>query len=182
MRLRRWLLLWVFATGIGIVTSGSVRGQVNTVNLEGTALDPQGAAVPGTTVTVETLTTSASRTAVSDEQGQYVMVGLLPGAYRLTANARGFAWFVNEELVLTVGQSARFNIHLQLKAATTVVTVTETAELIENRRTSVREKAAILDEEPQVSTFSVVRFGIIGLEFAANLGDFTRECWRISKT
>jgi hypothetical protein len=32
------------------------------------------------------------------------------------------------------------------------------------------------------TTSSGVRFGIIGLEFTANFGDFTGECRRIPKT
>ena len=139
MRIREWACLCLLAVGSVLLVAGTARGQVNTVDLSGRVLDPQGAAVPAAEVAVKNLATGATRSATSDATGGYLLVGLPPGGYELTVEAKGFARFVNTELVLTIGQLAEFNVNLDIRAATTVVTVTESAELIETRRTAVTE-------------------------------------------
>jgi len=89
--------------------------------------------VPGATIALENLATSASRTAVSGNRGGYVILGLTPGTYRLTVSKEGFARYVNEELALTVGQLAKFNVNLRVQAVRSVVEVTEAPELIGNQ-------------------------------------------------
>ncbi|MGA2631035.1 MAG: TonB-dependent receptor [Terriglobia bacterium] len=139
MRFGRLVCLLILAVGLSSALARTARGQVNTVDLSGRILDPQSAAVPGTEVSVKNKATGAVRSTHSDGSGNYVLVGLPPGSYELSAEAQGFARFVNTELILTIGRAAEFNINLEIKAATAVVTVTEAAELIETRRTAVSE-------------------------------------------
>ncbi len=139
MRFRRVLCLLVIVVGLSNTLARTARAQVNTVDLSGRVLDPQGATVPGTEVSVKNKATGAMRSTRSDGGGNYLLVGLPPGNYELSAEAQGFARFVNTELTLTIGRAAEFNINLEIKTATTVVTVTEAAELIDTRRTAASE-------------------------------------------
>lgn len=113
--------------------------QVSTVELTVFVLDPQEAAVPGAEIQVRNTDTGAMRKAESDNSGRFLFVGLPPGRYEITVAARGFSKLVNPDLVLTIGQAADFRAHLRLQAGNETVTVTESSELIEVRRTAVAE-------------------------------------------
>jgi len=133
--------VFVFAVVMGLAALGTApaHAQVNSVDLSGQVLDPQGAAVPGATVTVKNIATSATRAAQSDSAGTYRFVGLPPGKYELSVEAKGFARLVAPELTLTVGEAAAFDAHLKIQAGAEVVTVTESTELIETQRTAVAD-------------------------------------------
>src|SRR5574337_570929 len=124
MRLPNWVCVMVLAVVVVLVSGGAASAQVNTVDLSGHVLDPQGLAVPGVKVTVKNLATGATRSAESDETGRYVIVGLPPGRYELTVvGGKGLAKLVNPELVLTIGQAAEFDAHMQLQTGAETVTV-----------------------------------------------------------
>ena len=89
----RWkTLLIVFAalaaiSGFGVnqalaQTPGSVRGQVT---------DPSAAVVPNTNIQVTG--GGVTKSAKTDGQGRYAIPGLAPGAYTVTAAAKGFVPF-----------------------------------------------------------------------------------------
>src|SRR5712692_8033579 len=141
VRLRRtWAWLGILALGLMLLAGGVAGAQVNTVDLSGQVLDPQGLAVPGAKVAVRNLATGATRSAETDQSGRYRIVGLPPGRYELTVDGgKGLAKLVNPELVLTIGQSAELDAHLQLQSGAETITVSEATELIETRRTSVAE-------------------------------------------
>ena len=58
--------------------------------LSGTILDPAGAAVPNSIITLTDEKTKETRQAVTDEQGRYEFPALPAGSYTLTAEAVGF--------------------------------------------------------------------------------------------
>ncbi len=140
MRPNKWVCLFVFAIGLVLFAEGAALAQVNTADLSGDVTDPQGLAVPGAKVTVKNLATGATRNATTDDSGRYRLVGLPPGRYELTVEGgKGLARIVNPEIVLTIGQAAEFDAHLQIQTGSETVTVTEATELIETRRTAVTE-------------------------------------------
>src|SRR5205807_9342805 len=118
-----WLAWRVFAC----VTRSSA--QVNTATRSGTVLEPQNLAVKGATVTLTQASTGATRTAVTDEKGRYHLVGIPPGPYKMTVEGgQSFAVYENASVVLTVGENASFDPHLELQGMRQMVTVsTETA-------------------------------------------------------
>jgi hypothetical protein len=140
MRTMKWACLMVVAIVLVLMAGRSVAAQVNTADLSGQVTDPQGKAVPKARVMVKNLATGISRTVESDADGNYKFVGLAPGRYELRVEGgTGLAKLVNPEIVLTIGQSAEFNAHLQLQSGSESVTVTGEAELIESARTAATE-------------------------------------------
>jgi hypothetical protein len=136
--MRRILLLGCFmlATILSLAGSLPISAQINTAQLGGHVLDPQGLAVAGAKVTVRSLATGATRSLTADSSGYYQFVGLPPGRYELTVEgSSGLAKLVNPEFVLTIGEAAEFDAHLQLQAAATSVTVNAAPDLIETART-----------------------------------------------
>jgi hypothetical protein len=138
MRLRDWVCLLVVTMGL-LLAATPAHSQVNTVNLSGTVLDPQNLAVANAKVTVKNLATGAERSVESDSNGRYEIVGLPPGRYSVTIEAKGFTKLVNTELVLNLGVPAEYNPHVSLQAGEQVVTVTSEAQLVETSRSAVAQ-------------------------------------------
>jgi len=103
-----------------------------TATLRGTAYDPSGATISGATITATQVETGFSRTATSDSQGDFVLVELPVGHYRLQADAQGFQGFVREGLTLEVNQTAFVAVHFAIGSVTRAIEVTADAPLIEN--------------------------------------------------
>src|SRR5262245_20592101 len=66
-------------------------GQSNYAELSGTVLDPERAAIVGASIHLTSVSTGAERLVTSNEHGIFQVPGLLPGEYKLTVKAPGFA-------------------------------------------------------------------------------------------
>jgi len=115
----------------------ATRAQVNTVNLSGTVLDPQGLAVKGAKVTLKNLATDAKRETTSNNDGRYEIIGIPPGQYFMTVEAQGLATLTVPSLTLALGTSPEFNPQLQLKTTSETISVSASAELVETTKTDV---------------------------------------------
>src|SRR5207245_6438407 len=60
-------------------------------SLTGTVTSPDGAPIPGATVTVRNTNTRQERTVITDESGRFVVGGLSPGPYEVIIEYAGFA-------------------------------------------------------------------------------------------
>src|ERR1039457_795949 len=85
-------------------TTGTLRGQVT---------DPSGAVVANTTVAILE-SGGPTHSAISNRSGNYEIGNLAPGKYTVTANAQGFAVFVQNKVDVAAGQVAQFNIALDI--------------------------------------------------------------------
>jgi outer membrane receptor protein involved in Fe transport len=111
---------------------------VNTSTLSGTVLDPQNLPVKGAKVTITSAATGAERTAVSDDDGRYTLVGLPPGQYKMTVDGgASFAVYQSSSLVLMVGEAGILNPQLRLGSSQQTVTVTSETALVETQKTDV---------------------------------------------
>jgi Carboxypeptidase regulatory-like domain len=97
-------------------------------SVEGTVNDQQGAVVQNATVTVKNIATNATRTANTNENGQYRILQLQPGFYEVRVTAANFKQSVVESVQVQVGQTAAADVALEVGGATETVTVTSTAE------------------------------------------------------
>src|SRR6266542_7117134 len=87
----------------GLIASGSAHAQSGSATLFGTITDQQGAGVPGATITLTQTATSAARTLVTDDGGDYRFVALRPGLYVLKIELSGFRTAVRDKIDLSVG-------------------------------------------------------------------------------
>jgi len=125
-----------------VLTLASVRPSTaqNTATLSGTVLDPQGLGIKSAKVTLVKKNTGAERSVVTDESGHYVFVSLAPGTYSVTVDGgAGFGQFVNDELAITVGQEATYDMQLVLRGVEQSTTVTATTTLVETTKTEVSQ-------------------------------------------
>jgi hypothetical protein len=136
---RKWIVFAFATAGLFLCCSQVGRAQVSAVDLTVQVLDPQDAIVRGSAILVKNLGTGAERKGVSDDRGNFVFVGLQPGSYEITVEAKGFAKLVSKAVQLTIGQSAEFHAHLRISAGEETIIVSDTAEMIETRRTAVAQ-------------------------------------------
>jgi hypothetical protein len=111
------------------------QADVSTATVRGSVTDPQGAAVPNANVTVKDLGQGTTRTAQTNSSGEFRVPLLRPGLYEITVEAKGFAQYLIKDAELTVGQTASYEIKLQIAGVQTEIVVTSSAPLIEVERT-----------------------------------------------
>src|SRR5690242_12306613 len=122
------------------LSAATVSAQVNTATLSGTVFDPQNLGVKGAKVTLTNAATGAMRTAVTDDNGRYNLVGIPPGRYKMTVDGgTNFGTYENPSVVLTVGESATFDPRLELKGMQQTVTVSAETAPIETTKTEVSD-------------------------------------------
>ena len=83
-------------------------------SVAGSVVDESKAVLPGVAVTAIDTETSRQFTAVTSDRGEYRLLGLSPGRYRITAELAGFAPVAIESVELLVGQNAAMSFTLKL--------------------------------------------------------------------
>ncbi len=103
----------------------------------GTVQDSTGAVLPGAEVTATRLDTGRSRTAISSDEGRYLLTNLGLGDYEITASLPGFQTAVRTGVEITIGRRAVLNFTLTVGSISERVTVTGDAPLVETTSASV---------------------------------------------
>jgi hypothetical protein len=83
-------MLWRFLLGTGLLTGTLVTQFTNNQEISGQIADSSGSAVLNATVTVVNPATAHSRSAHSNESGNYVISNLPIGVYDVSVEAQGF--------------------------------------------------------------------------------------------
>jgi hypothetical protein len=122
-----------------LLASSAALGQSNYASLSGTVFDPQQQAIPGASVQLTSDSTHASRHGTTNDQGIFQITGLLPGQYRLSVQATGFAT-LNQTVTLEVGQQMTLDVSLKLSSVSSTVDVTtDTVTVLRTTDASVGE-------------------------------------------
>lgn len=103
-------------------------GQQPTGSIEGTVTDPQGAVVPGATVTARQITTNLTRSVTAGDAGAYKIEQIPPGNYELKVTGQGFKSTVVSNIKVDVGSHVPVDVKLEIGGATETVNVTATGE------------------------------------------------------
>jgi hypothetical protein len=101
----------------------SVLAQTVTGTLQGTVTGPDGAPLPGVTVTVRNLDTGTERNTVTNERGFYSAPFLPIGRYRVTASLEGLGSATREDVDVSLNQTTVQNVVLR-SAISETLTVT----------------------------------------------------------
>ncbi len=106
--------------------------------------DPSGAVVANATVAV-LVSGGQTYSANSNRSGAYEIGNLPPGKYTVTANAQGFAVFVQSDVDVSAGQAAQFNIALDIK--------------VQEEKINVEGQSTQLDVNPANNASAIVLSG-----------------------
>src|SRR6516162_4532300 len=120
----------LFSAGL-VFASGICFAQAGRAELFGAILDPTGLAVPNAKVSAEDQATMVRYSAISDEQGEYHILGLPASQYVLTVEQPGFRTYRQEGIVLRLADQVSLNVKLEVGQAAEAITVTAAAPLLQ---------------------------------------------------
>ena len=161
-----------------LLMTAALYGQTTTIT--GTVMDPTGAVVPAASITITNIATGAQRATVSDSQGRYTISQVVPGSYKVSAKASGFAEAAIAKVDLLVNQPATIPIKFEKVGSTSeTVQVEAAADQVNTTDASIgnaigtqaiiqmpmfaRNVAGLLAFQPGVTSFG--SFGAQNLDF-----------------
>jgi Carboxypeptidase regulatory-like domain len=108
-----------------------------TGSILGTVRDASNAVVTGATVTATETTTNFSRTSVSTSSGEYHLLALPAGQYRVSAAAPGFEQFITTGITVQVNDQLRVDVSLKIGSVKEAVTVEANGVQVETESTQL---------------------------------------------
>jgi hypothetical protein len=112
------------------------QSEIGGATLNGTVLDPTGAAVPNAKVSVTNTGTGLTRNTQSNDSGLYTFPRLPVGSYDLAIEAQGFKSSKRTGIALNVGSVVTLDINLEVGAAQETVSVTAEVPVVESTRST----------------------------------------------
>src|SRR4051812_10391184 len=98
------ILLLISSTAFSQAVNGSLLGSIS---------DASGARVPNATVVITETNTGISRTATTNESGNYTFPDVPPGMYSVSVELTGFKKMTRSEVPVLVNSSVRIDLTLQ---------------------------------------------------------------------
>ena len=135
MRTIKWLFTTAF-TLMGLFVSPML-AQVTTGDIAGRVLDPQQKVVAGATVTATNQGTGATRTATTNDAGEFTITELPPGKYDVTVEAPSFSKSVVRNHEVNVGATPTLTIEMKPGELTAVVEVSADSVAIETTKSDI---------------------------------------------
>ena len=135
----RKICMGLIAVACCAMASGTIADAQETINqatISGRVLDPQGAAVPGATVSVRQTDTNVTVQAITEADGRFRFPYLKIGRYELRAKLQGFKDNART-LVLSAGSAFDMSISLEVAGIDTAVTVVADSQVLETARSQI---------------------------------------------
>jgi Carboxypeptidase regulatory-like domain/TonB dependent receptor len=121
-----------------LLSCASLWGQVTaSASLQGTIADKTGAVIAKADVTITNKETGATRSAKTNDAGEYRFDVLPAGIYNIKATATGFANAEAKDVEVLIGRTATQNVALKPGTVSETVEVTATAPLVDQTKTDV---------------------------------------------
>ncbi len=119
-----------------------------TGSILGTVRDSSQAVVAGAQVVALNIDTNFSKESVSSADGEYRILALPAGNYKVTATAQGFEQFVSTGIVLTVNGQLRVDVNLQVGSVQQAVSVEANPVQVETESTQLGQ---VIDSKKMLS-------------------------------
>jgi hypothetical protein len=120
-----------------LVWSSGAWAQQGTADLRGRVVDQQGSALPSVPIVVRNQESGLFRETVSNPDGTFLLSGMNPGTYEVTAELAGFRKYQSRDVVLGVGRSTPLEIRLELGTIEESVTVTGESPLVDTNSKAI---------------------------------------------
>src|SRR5881398_670511 len=114
----RFAAILISAMCVALPCFGQTFGEIT-----GVVSDSSGAVVAGATITVSNPQTNFTRSATTNNAGNYNFPALLPGLYNVRAESAGFGTEIRSGVELQVQQVARIDFQLRVGALAEAVEV-----------------------------------------------------------
>jgi hypothetical protein len=129
---KRTLLL---ALGL-VLAVAAIAGQQTNARIVGTITDAEGGPLPGVSVEATSPKLVGKATTVSDANGVFRLLNLMPGVYKITYVLGGFQTLVRDNISVSLEQTLDLKVAMQLGQINESITVTGQAPLIDVKNTS----------------------------------------------
>lgn len=129
--------VWLFSVLVCFCTTLPAFGQSTLGTFVGTVQDQSGSVIPGVSVTATNLDTETTRTATSNEAGQYQFPNMQPGTYSITAEKAGFATVKTDRVPLDARQERRVDLTMGLAAVQQSVQVSAEAAAVNTENANI---------------------------------------------
>lgn len=148
---------WKFAAAIFCLALGMIflncaplSAQGTAGKILGTVVDQSGGAIASATVTVTDVDRAVPRVLMTDQGGTYNALNLLPGNYKVRAEAKGFKTFERSGIVLEVNGELRVDVTMQPGEVSQTITVNEAVPMVEttNAELGATLQSAIIQDIP----------------------------------
>src|SRR5262249_51634662 len=130
------------------VSSSSAFGQAGRAELFGVIQDPSGLPVPGAKITAEDQNTMVRYPAISDERGEYHLLGLPASQYVLMVEQPGFRTHRQSGITLRLADRIALDVKLEVGQFTQAIEVTAAAPVLQ---TGSGEVSMNMDEKKVVT-------------------------------
>jgi hypothetical protein len=128
-----------FALACVAVWPNPAAAQAGRAELTGEVRDQAGAVVPGCRVTVTNTATNVAVSVTTGPKGAYNVPYLLPGSYRILAEATGFRSSARDGVHLATGERVRIDLALAVGTFTEAASVTADASLLQTESSGLGE-------------------------------------------
>jgi len=146
-----------------VMVTGSAFGQQETGQISGRVTDPQDRVVPGATVTVKSVNTTAERTATTDDQGVFTVTNLQSGLYDVTVKSGQFAEST-QRVQVTVGSKVSLDTKLSTQAVAANVDVVAAAGGVEVNTTDQQLSSVVTNKQVrELPTLTRNAYDLVGL-------------------
>jgi len=135
--------------------------------IAGVVRDSSGAVLPGVTVEASSpALIEKARVVFSDGQGQYRVIALVPGTYKVTFTLPGFKTVVREGIVLTAAFTASVDAAMAVGELAETVTVSGQTPLVDIQATTQRRAltSELLNELPTGRSFQNIAILVPGVQ------------------
>ncbi len=136
--------------GLSFLSCAPLFAQGTAGRILGTVADQSGGAIAGATVTVTDVDRNVPRTLTTDQSGEYNAPNLLPGNYKVRAEAKGFKAFERSGVILEVNGEIRVDLTMQPGEVSQTITVNESVPMVDttNAELGATLQSAIIEDIP----------------------------------
>ena len=155
----------------------------------GTVTDATGGVLPGVTVEARSSAIIEQvRTAITDGNGQYLIIALEPGTYSISYSLPGFGTLVRDEIELSTGFTASIDVQLSVGDIAETVTVSGASPVVDIQNVHQRQVVdrEVIDSIPTGKSFQAYALLVPGMTgskpFGSTLnqdsGGLTAQGWQ----
>ena len=117
--------------------SAPLFSQIQTARIAGIVYDPNRAVIPGASLTLTNKNTNVAQKVASDGSGNYVISGLYPGTYDISALSPGFRTLRRNGIEIQVGKDLQLDLELSIGESSSVIEVTAELPLLNSESGAV---------------------------------------------
>ncbi len=149
-RLKAVAAAFLFVFGFTILSCTPSFAQGTAGRILGTVTDQSGGAIADATVIVTDVDRNVPRTLTTGQSGEYNAPNLLPGNYKVRAEAKGFKAFERSGVVLEINGEVRVDLTMQPGEVSQTITVNESVPMVEttNAEMSTTLQSTIIADIP----------------------------------